>query len=330
MKPSTKQLHEIIRIQTAIAQRGLDLGGVMQYIVEQTLPLVKADGSVIELAEDGEMVYRAAAGIAANQVGLRLNIATSLSGLCVRTGQIFNCADSRTDPRVDRDACERIGLRSMIVLPLKHQGITVGVLKAMSKNAQQFSEGDITLIGMLCDLIAASMYFAVKYDIERLAYKATHDSLTGLANRALFMDQLKNIDAHSGEHQDALGLLMIDLDGLKQINDGIGHKAGDAVLMEFAKRLKRATRKTDLVARLGGDEFAVLLLPFTVEEVLQEALQRIDHELATPLHYDQHVLPIRASIGAARMPADGSDPVMLLDVADQRMYENKKRRKHDQ
>ena len=82
--PTREQLIQVIHIQTEIAKLGMDLGSVMQYVVEQTLPLIGADGSAIELAEDGEMVYRAAAGIAKKQLGLRLRIDTSLSGLVSR------------------------------------------------------------------------------------------------------------------------------------------------------------------------------------------------------------------------------------------------------
>ena len=117
--PTREQLMQIINIQTEIAKLGLDLGGVMQYVVEQTLPLINADGAVIELAEDGEMVYPAATGIAKDQLGLRLRIDASLSGLCVTTGETLFCGDSETDPRVDSFACRKVGLRSMIVIPLK-------------------------------------------------------------------------------------------------------------------------------------------------------------------------------------------------------------------
>lgn len=115
--PTRAQLLNI-RLQTNIAQLGHDLGSVMALVVERTLSLVVSDGAVIELAEGNEMVYRAASGIAAPQLGLRLNLGTSLSGLCVRTGQQLICQDTERDPRVDLQLRRALGIRSMLVVPL--------------------------------------------------------------------------------------------------------------------------------------------------------------------------------------------------------------------
>ncbi len=326
--PTREQLKQIIDIQTEIAKLGLDLGGVMQYVVEQTLPLIEADGAVIELAEDGEMVYRAAAGIASTQLGLRLRIDASLSGLCVMTGEILSCTDSETDPRVDRLACRKVGLRSMIVMPLKHRGVTVGVLKAMSGQPGKFRQRDITLLGMLTEVVAAAMYFSVKYDSDNLFVKATHDDMTGLANRALFMDRLRNTVARTSRVQNPSGLLMIDMDGLKQINDTHGHRIGDAVIVEFSNRLKKATRETDMAARLGGDEFGVILSPLENPEGIDSALRRINSEIAPPFVFEDREYQLKASIGTALVPMDGTEPEKLLEVADQRMYAVKRAQKN--
>lgn len=328
--PSREQLKQVIKIQSEIAKLGLDLGRVMQHVVEQTLSLVTAEGAVIELAEGGQMVYRAAAGIAEPHMGLRLDMSTSLSGQCVRTGEILHCVDCLTDDRVDKAACARMNLRSMIVLPLTFQDTTVGVLKAMSINVNNFSDDDVEAIGMLCDLVAASMYYSVKYDIEKLVHRATHDSLTGLANRSLFMDNLRNCHQNKSLGYNSLGLLMLDLGGLKQVNDVLGHQAGDAMILEFSKRLKGATRSTDTVARIGGDEFAVLLTPFGDRDQLGTFTARIHAALTEPLSFQSHSLSIQASIGGAELPADGTDFLQLLDIADQRMYADKRRRKGDQ
>lgn len=102
------------------------------------------------------------------------------------------CQDSETDPRVDRLACQKIGLRSMLVMPLKHRGATVGVLKAMSAQSDKFNSSDVVVLELLSEVVAAAMYFSAKYDKDELFKKATHDDMTGLANRALFMDRLRN------------------------------------------------------------------------------------------------------------------------------------------
>lgn len=325
--PSSQQLMQVIRIQTEIAKLGLDLGGVMQFIVEQTLPLIDADGAAIELAEGGEMVYRAAAGIASPQLGLRLRLDASLSGLCVIKGEVMSCTDSETDPRVDRLACQKVGLRSMIVMPLMHKGVTVGVLKAMSKQANKFSEGDIQLLSMLSEVVAAAMYFSVKYDSDDLFRKATQDGMTGLANRALFMDRLRNAVAQSSRQQRCAGILMVDMDGLKQINDTYGHRVGDAVIVEFSNRIKAAARTTDTVARLGGDEFGVILTPIEDWECIDTVTQRIHADIQSPFVFEDKTYQLNASIGAALVPGDGEEPDKVLEVADQRMYQIKRARK---
>lgn len=325
--PTRKQLLHVIRIQTEIAKLGLDLGGVMQFVVEQTLPLVGADGAVIELAEDGDMVYRAAAGIAADQLGLRLKMETSLSGRCVMTSETMICADTENDPRVDQAACRTVGLRSMIVMPLRHLGATVGVLKAMSTVPKRFDRHDVAVLELLSEVVAASMFFSAMYDSDSLFIKATHDGLTGLANRALFMDRLKNAVGRTQREQRAAGILMIDMDGLKQINDRRGHRTGDAVIIEFSNRLKRATRSTDTAARLGGDEFGIILSPLDHPEGIESAVRRIDSEITPPFVFEDCRYDLRASIGSAFVPEDGIEPEALLEIADQRMYATKRSRK---
>ncbi len=273
------------------------------------------------------MVYRAAAGIAKSQLGLRLKLGASLSGLCVITGETLSCKDSETDPRVDKHACRQINLRSMIVMPLKHAGITVGVLKAMSKQPGKFKRQDMTLLGLLSEVVAAAMYFSVKYDHENLFVQATRDGMTGLANRALFMDRLRNVVARTDREQSLSGILMIDMDGLKQINDTHGHRIGDAVIIEFSNRLKKAIRGTDTAARLGGDEFGMILTSLESHSSINSAMQRIDAEIKPPFVFEDKPYQLAASIGSALIPIDGSEPDKLLEVADQRMYDVKQTRK---
>lgn len=323
--PAREQLLAVIGIQAEIAKLGLDLGGVMTLVVERCVPLLAADGAAIELAEGDEMVYRAAAGIAAPQLGLRLRRESSLSGACVSAGQPLICADVETDERVDRQACRKVGLRSMIVMPLRHRGQTVGVLKLMSRRAGQFTEADAKLLALLSEVVAAAMFFATKYDSDALFHLATHDGLTGLANRALFMDRLRNAIARRGGEGRELMVLMIDMDGLKPINDHYGHRIGDEVLKEFARRLKAGARPSDTVARLGGDEFAVVLAPVDARGDLDGPLQSFRKRLDAPFSFEGRVYDLQASIGGAICPVDGTDPDRLLDVADQRMYAVKRR-----
>lgn len=325
--PSSEQLMGVIAIQTEIAKLGMDLGAVMSLVTEQTLSLVGADGAAIELAEGDDMVYRAASGSAASQIGLRLKVSDSLSGLCVRTGETLRCDDSETDPRVDREACRKVGLRSMIVMPLRHNGATVGALKAMSQVPAKFTEDDMHLLGLLSEMVGAAMFHAARYDTDELFRRATHDGLTGLANRSLFMDRLRTIVTQGTREQRPAAVLMIDMDGLKQVNDEHGHRAGDALIAEFASRIKNIARLSDTVARLGGDEFGVILVPVDLPEGTSAAIGRLTREIEPPFEFEGRMYQLRASIGAAHYPHDGGGIDELIELADSRMYVEKKERK---
>ncbi|MGE5514690.1 MAG: diguanylate cyclase domain-containing protein [Bacteroidota bacterium] len=325
--PSSEQLMGVIAIQTEIAKLGMDLGAVMSLVTEQTLSLVGGDGSAIELAEGEDMVYRAASGNAAAQIGLRLKVNDSLSGLCVRTGETLRCDDSEVDPRVDRDACRKVGLRSMIVMPLRHNDATVGALKAMSAVPAKFTDGDMHLLGLLSEMVGAAMFHAAKYDTDELFRRATHDGLTGLANRSLFMDRLRTIVTQGQREQRPAAVLMIDMDGLKQVNDEHGHRAGDALIAEFASRIKNVARMSDTVARLGGDEFGILLVPVDLPEGASKAIRRLTREIEPAFEFEGRMFQLRASVGAAHYPEDGGGIDELIELADSRMYVEKKERK---
>lgn len=324
---ANERLLRVIRMQTEIARFGLDLGGVMQYVVDHLADLVDADGAAIELAEGDEMVYRAASGIVAGQIGLRLKIASSLSGRAVTLGEVLRCDDTEHDPHVERDACRAIGLRSMLIVPLKHGGRIVGILKALSSQSHRFSQDDADVLGLLSEIIAASMHFATIYHQDDLFIQATHDALTGLPNRALFMDRLRRVQAACSRSGPPFALLMLDLDGLKDVNDRLGHAAGDALLAEFAQRLRRTARGSDTPARLGGDEFALILTPVRSPAVVDDVVRRLRDALQAPFDIDGTQVPLRASIGGATVPMEADSLEALLALADQRMYAQKRQRK---
>lgn len=315
-----EKLLEIIRIQNEIGRIGSDLGDVLTFVVEQTLSLVPADGAVIELAEGEDMVYRSTSGIARDKLGLRFRREGSLAGTCAGTGQSLLCDDSETDPRVDREACRRMGLRSMIVLPLKNDTLTIGVLKAISTEPHRFSEVDVALLELVSGFLTASIIFVTQYNSDKLFYLATHDRLTGVANRSHFMDRLRYGIDQSRRTQRAIAVLMIDMDGLRIINEKYGHSVGDAILNEFAACLKSVVRISDTVARIGGDEFALILNPVDAPDGVDTVIRRIQEESAYPFLHDGQMYVLRASIGTAHYPGDASDIDQLLDLAEQRMY----------
>lgn len=323
-----KQLLEVIRTQTEIAKAGVDLGTVMALVAEHSQQLTEADGAVVELAEGDEMVYRAASGMAAPQLGLRIGLQGSLSGLCVRERRILTCTDSENDARVDREACRRGGLRSMVVVPLNHIDVTVGVIKVVSRKVDAFGETSVQLLNLMSELIAAAMFHAARFETSELYHRATHDALTGLANRALYYDRLRQSLALARRHEERLAVLYVDMDDLKPINDQFGHRAGDAALKEIAHRLSTGRRESDTVARMGGDEFALILPRVSDKFVVLDYAQRLAARVERAVwSFESRPLPLRASIGQAVFPEDGTEMEVLLEHADQAMYRSKQQRK---
>jgi diguanylate cyclase (GGDEF)-like protein len=154
---------------------------------------------------------------------------------------------------------------------------------------------------------------------QRVTYLAYHDSLTDLPNRALFLDRLQQAILRSHRDEKGLAVLLLDLDGFKEINDALGHHAGDLVLQEVAMRLRGALRASDTVARLGGDEFAVLL-PATDINRAELAARKVLHDLQHPFMADSRPLLVSASIGIAAVPWHAATSDEVLQRADSAMY----------
>ncbi len=157
---------------------------------------------------------------------------------------------------------------------------------------------------------------------QRNAYLAYHDSLTDLPNRLLLTDRLRQSVAVAHRDRQPMSLLVVDLDGFKEINDTLGHEAGDRVLQEVAGRLRARLREVDTVARLGGDEFAVVL-PSTDVHGAERTARKLLEDLAQPAAVGTRPMVVRASIGIARFPEDGSTGDTLLRHADLAMYQAK-------
>ncbi|HEY9104243.1 diguanylate cyclase domain-containing protein [Chitinimonas sp.] len=170
---ATERLNQIIEIQRQLTEAELDLPRFMYLVVERMQDLTPAIGAVIELAEGDEMVYRAASGSVAQYLGLRLKRAGSLSGLCVAQREVLLCRDTRTDPRVDRAACQKVGAGSMVVAPLQLQGRTVGVLKIMAPEPDAFSEADVQTLQLMAGVLGSALAHRVDFEEkERLLHEA--------------------------------------------------------------------------------------------------------------------------------------------------------------
>jgi len=159
---------------------------------------------------------------------------------------------------------------------------------------------------------------------ENLRHLSYHDMLTGLPNRILFSDRLKQaIAAAKRDKMHKLSMMFMDLDNFKQINDGFGHAAGDLVLKEVASRIQDCLRESDTAARMGGDEFVVLLPAIETPDDAMIVAKKIRHALCQPIDLGNHDLTVTTSIGIAVYPEHGCEGESLLKHADAAMYHAK-------
>ena len=161
-----------------------------------------------------------------------------------------------------------------------------------------------------------------RYEAE-LEYMATHDALTGLANRALLADRTEQAIVHARRAGQLVAVLLLDLDRFKVVNDSYSHAVGDALLREIALRLRDAVRDGDTVARLGGDEFMILMSDLDSADDVARHAQHLLAAVAQPLHAAGHDLVVTASLGAALYPRDGELAATLMRNADLAMYRAK-------
>jgi diguanylate cyclase (GGDEF)-like protein len=175
-------------------------------------------------------------------------------------------------------------------------------------------------------LRAPMLLRAVRFGVERkksaehLIYLAQRDCLTGLSNRVLFEDRLRHAIKRASRSNQRVGLLYIDLDGFKKINDTLGHEVGDKLLKVAAQRMVDCVREVDMVARLGGDEFVVILESLAHHEDGVIVANRIINALTAPFSIDRRDLKVSASVGIAVFPEDAADDQKLLLTADKAMY----------
>ena len=459
------RLNQIIDTQSELAKAGLDLDAFFALVIARLDALTQAAGVVLELIEGDELVYRAASGAAAGQIGLRLKLDSSLSGLSATSGEVLHSRDTENDGRVNIEACRRIGIRSMLVAPLFHDDVAIGVIKIMGAQPDAFDESHLQTLQLMAGLLGAAIghqaafeakqrllddlanaaeasrvrdartraiiasanhafismddcglitewnqqsvvtfgrsraeaigqpmaeliipqrlraahhegmrryvaggaeialnrrvelqglrrngdefpveltinsirigerieFFAFLHDITerketeaKLLHMAQYDSLTGLPNRALFNDRLVHAVERSRRTGSAIALAYLDIDDFKAINDSCGHAIGDAVLQEFARRLRASVRSADTVARMGGDEFVLLLEDFASAANVSGVSTKVLDNVRKPALLLGRTLAFTASMGGTFCKGEPTTAEALLARADQALYEAKR------
>jgi diguanylate cyclase (GGDEF)-like protein/PAS domain S-box-containing protein len=218
-------------------------------------------------------------------------------------------------------------LNTWLMIELKGPAGTIGALLLRDRAGTGYSPGDRGLL----HFVAAQVGLALerKRLHEDLMRSACFDELTGLPNRRLFFDRIRTAVARARRCQSRLGLLYVDVDDFKQVNDRHGHATGDALLREVAARLVECARQSDTVARLGGDEFVLLLEDLQAPEDADRCADKIRAVLAQPVPTQCAPLTIGVSVGIALFPDHADQVETLLMHADARMYARKRAQKCD-
>ena len=193
LEADSVRLNEIVTMQFLLAKAELNLAEFMELVLTRMARLTPATGVVIEMVEGDDMVYRAATGSLTNHVGLRLKRAASLSGLCVRTREVLHCVDSDNDSRVDKEACRRVGARSMVVTPLFHAGQAVGVLKILSDCPNSFGERDTQTLQIMAGLLGAAIGHQDAYETNRLRLEEQSVAMVALENEVTHQRQAEEV-----------------------------------------------------------------------------------------------------------------------------------------
>ena len=272
-------------------------------------------------AKAGELRVGAHSGYTVDITGLTISVDEGITGWVFANGVAKIVPDVKAEPRY-------IGVddkvRSELAFPLISRGRVVGVLNAESQQVDAFSEADVALMSAVGSQLASSLEVAQLHD--SLKREASHDPLTRLNNRRLFLERIQQEIARTGASSDGFSIVFLDVDGLKRINDTYGHLAGDALLREVSNALTDAVRGEDVVARYGGDEF-VVLLPATGSSAAAVVAQRISDGIARHRFMaGRDLLQIPGvSLGTATFPQDGATAEALLAAADATLYRQKRR-----
>jgi len=215
-------------------------------------------------------------------------------------------------------------IKSILVIPLRLGEELMGVIYIDNFEKESAFSEDIGLAHLFSKHIQLVLW-KQKME-EKLKHLATHDSLTGVLNRKAFMDIADRILRLSKRYNKNFAVLYIDLDNFKMVNDTYGHDIGDKVLIEFCEKIQKVIRESDLFAKFGGDEF-VILLPETDKIGAMNFAERLRAAFRKPIVVANKEIKIGFSIGISVYPEDGENLEKLVNIADERMYIDKRNRK---
>ncbi|WP_371376003.1 HD domain-containing phosphohydrolase [Sporomusa aerivorans] len=320
---------------TALAlMNNLDSKELLKSMVVKAGELVGTEHGFIALFDeaDGNFKLQVAIGFYARHSGLEIVPGLGVVGQVISLGETCIVNDYANWPGRYPDV-EYNSVNAVIGMPLKAQGQLAGIIGLAYLEARLFTQEEVIVLSRFADLasialINARLYTALQQELaerrqfeKKLEYISYHDALTGLCNRALFKREMSRLEAAKPK---PIGIVLCDVDGLKLINDTLGHEQGDSLLNAAADIIKGHVRADDIVARIGGDEFAILLPKadcYLLEDVCARIRYAVDKYNAAHLE-----LPLSMSIGFAASGADDGELVSMNELfreADDNMYREK-------
>ena len=301
--PSHKLL-AIIDAQVQLVGLGNDLSAVMDAASAKAVELTGADGAVVELLEDDSIVYRSASGLAEAQLGLRMPVANSLSGRVLTSRTAALCSDSESDERVNREACRKVGLRAMVIVPLIASGEAVAVMKLVWREPRAFNDGEEQIAQLLANMTAMLMQRATQEGPNVLKQRMTMDEASGTANRSFFYEQLQAKLSASAQ----IGVAVVRINGIDTLPEA---------LADISRRIERECRAGDLVARIGHDEFGVILNMASRRSIVTSQLHRISLSITGESLPGISDAALRAAChtGCSLYPEDARSAIELVQAA---------------
>ncbi|MDX6725390.1 MAG: hypothetical protein QOK49_195 [Baekduia sp.] len=317
LRKRQRVLEAMARIQRAISRRE-PLSGVLETIVAAAGELLGEDAPALLLVDPddpGWLTLAAARGYDEQTVAQqhRRRVGEGVAGRAVAEGRLIVAEDYGRSPDA-MDALVTYGVQAAMAAPVHEDGHVVGSLILSSfRSGRVFSRAEQDMLLSFAE--HASLALTDARRVDTMLYQALHDALTGLPNRALFTDRIKHALTQGRRRGTTCGVIFLDLDRFKTVNDSLGHAAGDELLVTVARRIDESLRSADTAARLGGDEFAVLLEDLSgVEEAVLVAT-RIAEALHAPVVLQGREVFVSASLGIAVGGAGASELLRQADVA---------------
>jgi len=277
----------------------LDLRQVLSSILASAIELLEAKDASVMLVRSGHELQTVATAGQSLARGARATFGQGIAGRVAESREPL-LINGLMEPDGERDSLPRP--ESAMSTPLIHRGAVLGVLNVNAPSSRRYTEHDLRALSFFAEQAAVAIANAQLLEKERLTatqgiFRALHDSLTNLPNRALFRERLRHAHARRRGADERLAVLFMDLEDFKAVNDRHGHPMGDRVLIEVADRLRAICRRGETLARFGGDEFAILLDGVASERAAEAIAERFLECLAEPLRFGEIEIELSARLG---------------------------------